>query len=165
MTMPIQEVLRLDRYKSTETTGTGRMDMTETITLDSFPLCSWNVDAFNAWVAQNAVPITINAIPSAVQTATGMITGQSSNSALGSVQNILTSAYTASITANDVKGNYATNNALLVKDKCALKLNENLSLLSMLRLLISILMYLDMLVTQLKYPMYQVDHIGIIQNR
>lgn len=115
MTMPVQEVLRLDRYKATKTRGTGRMDMTETITLDSFPLCSWNVDAFNAWVAQNAVPITINAIPSAVQTATGMITGQSGNSALGSVQNILTSAYTASISANDVKGNYATNNALFGK--------------------------------------------------
>ena len=115
MTMPVQEVLRLDRYKATETSGTDRMDMTETITLDSFPLCSWNVDAFNAWVAQNAVPITVNAIPSAIQTAVGVFTGNENNSALGSVQNILTSAYTASISANDVKGNYATNNALFGK--------------------------------------------------
>lgn len=115
MTMPVQEVLRLDRYKSTEKRGTGNMDMTETITLDSFPLCSWNVDAFNAWAAQNAIPITINAIPAAIQTTVGMFTGQSNNSALGSVQNILTSAYTASISANDVKGNFATNNALFGK--------------------------------------------------
>lgn len=115
MTMPVQEVLRLDQYKATETSGTGLMDCTETITLDSFPLCSWNVDAFNAWVAQNAVPITINAVPSAVQSAVGLFTGQTSGSSLGSVQNILTSAYTASISANDVKGSYTTNNALFGK--------------------------------------------------
>ena len=50
------------------------------------------------------------------------------------MQNILTSAYTASISANDVKGNYATNNALLAKVKHVLKLNENLLLLIMPRL-------------------------------
>ena len=29
----------------------------EKITLTAFPLCSWNIDSWNAWVSQNAIPI------------------------------------------------------------------------------------------------------------
>lgn len=34
--------------------------MTETISLTSFPQCSWNTDAYKAWLAQNSVPIALD---------------------------------------------------------------------------------------------------------
>lgn len=33
---------------------------TESLSLESFPMCSWNMDTFKAWVAQNSVPIAMS---------------------------------------------------------------------------------------------------------
>ena len=61
ITQPVKIVLRPTNYKLR---GTGvaysHMDYTESLVLENFPQCSWNMDAYWAWVAQNAVPETLN---------------------------------------------------------------------------------------------------------
>ena len=63
ITYPVQADLRPVNYKHS---GDGESQNTESIKLDNFPMCSWNVDAYKAWLAQNAIPMTLNAIGSAI---------------------------------------------------------------------------------------------------
>lgn len=39
---------------------------TESLSLTNYPLCSWNVDSFQAWIAQNALPIATSLIGTAI---------------------------------------------------------------------------------------------------
>ena len=89
-----------------------RADYTETLTLSSFPMCSWNVDTFKAWVAQNSIPIAINSVNSAIGTVTSLAKGSENNGTFNSIQSILTQGYSASISANQVKGDFASNNSM-----------------------------------------------------
>lgn len=77
----------------------------ERITITGFPQCSWTVDSFKAWLAQNSVPILIHAGAGA---ATMAITGMppSAESVIGDVESILTQAYTASIAADITRGSF-----------------------------------------------------------
>lgn len=36
------------------------VNYTEKITLAGYPLCSWNVDSWQAWISQNSIPILLN---------------------------------------------------------------------------------------------------------
>lgn len=63
-TRPVQTVLRPKAYKRMqyEQGISETVFMGENITLADYPLCSWSFDAYQAWIAQNSVPIAINAI-------------------------------------------------------------------------------------------------------
>lgn len=105
LTMPVQCLLAPINYKGVLTSND-----CETLTLKDFPMCSWSTDAFKAWVAQNAVPVTANALSNAVQSAIGGALGVGT-SVIASVTNILTNAYKASIQADPVKG--SLNNGII----------------------------------------------------
>lgn len=117
--MPVQLVLRPTKYKGL--TGTVPSS-SESLTLDCYPQCSWNVDSYNAWVAQNAVPIAINTGATILSTggsiAGGLATGVAGaklasgafSTGVGAVANILTQQYQASIRADECRGNINSGN-------------------------------------------------------
>lgn len=104
VTQPVKVIARPCNYKGTpkyESLQGYTTLNTETITLESFPQCSWNVDSFKAWLAQNSVPMLMNTGLSMVTTfATGDV-----STTLGSVTNNLKSMYMPSIQADVCKGN------------------------------------------------------------
>ena len=85
--------------------------MTESVELSDFPMCSWNVDTYKAWVAQNSVPLALNAVAGIGQTAISATfsanPGASIGSgAIGAASNLLSQAYSASIAADMCKGSF-----------------------------------------------------------
>lgn len=96
----------------------------ESISVNNFPLCSWNFDAYQAWQAQNSVPLGLNvasSIASSVASGAGMVAMNPANSpmaaatvvgsAISAVTNVLSQNYTASIAADISKGS-ASNGCL-----------------------------------------------------
>ncbi len=57
--LPVELTLIPTRYKGTGNNLSGGC-LTETISIKNYPLCSWNVDTYQAWVAQNAIPTLIS---------------------------------------------------------------------------------------------------------
>lgn len=116
LTQPVRVVLRPFAYK--RMTGSGgaedpALDNLETITLENYPLCSWAIDSYNAWIAQNAVPEAIKAVGStlagALIGAAGFATGGAAlgGGALASaVGSTLSKMYSASISADITAGNF-----------------------------------------------------------
>lgn len=72
VSQPVQLELHPTSYKGLAD-GTGaslpQPYMDEKITLHSFPQCSWNIDSFKVWIAQNCVPIMLNIGSTAMSTA------------------------------------------------------------------------------------------------
>lgn len=130
MTMPVTLVLHPRNYKGATN---DKYILTESIDLTQYPMCSWNMDSWKAWVAQNAIPEAISAYTSIVGMGStvgasmmGMALGGSSgnvsvadkqsvegvgNMGIGMqlVGNILTKMYRASIKADICRG--SLNNA------------------------------------------------------
>lgn len=105
VTQPITVSARPAGYK-----GTTELN-TEIITLTNYPLCSWNVDTYSAWVAQNSV-LMASGIGSAlggiaIGGLMGGVGGATSGtlSAISTITNLLTQDYQASIKADMIKGN------------------------------------------------------------
>lgn len=110
ITMPIQIALRPENYK-----GSGEQTLnSETLILDDYPMCSWNTDAFRAWLAQNSVPIgaTVGALGiSAVLGVAGVaIPPLGALTGITAISNLLTQGYKASIAADITKGNINSGN-------------------------------------------------------
>lgn len=65
ITQPVKAIARPCGYKGlpgyTELGGWSSLN-TESIALESYPMCSWNMDTFKAWIAQNCVPLAFTAI-------------------------------------------------------------------------------------------------------
>lgn len=111
VTQPVSVCLRPTNYK-----GCGNdSNNTESISLTGYPLCSWNVDSYNAWVAQNSVSIGAKiagigaSIIGAGITANPLVIGGATISGAGQVANLLTQDYKASIQADMIKGNAQGN--------------------------------------------------------
>lgn len=118
ITQPVQCVLRACSYKGIPAGGGigGYTSLnTESLSLSNYPICSWNVDAYQAWVAQNSVPLVLSTIESgaslAVRTASvGAKAGKEAAIATGAiggigiVADLLSEVYTASIQADMSKG-------------------------------------------------------------
>lgn len=107
VSLPIQVCCRPVGYKGipyTEGQGINSREplMTETLTIATFPLCSWNYDTFQAWVAQNLVP-------SVSRILTGIGYGGAVGG-LGTGLNELTRFYEASIQADTCRGNVSSGN-------------------------------------------------------
>lgn len=111
-TQPCRITLRPVNYKDVLYTLN-----TEIITMDGYPLCSWNMDAYKAWVAQNSIPLLTD---TALKTAGGII-GMATGTPLGmiggaislgsSIKSLLNQNYKASIQADICKGNTSSSNA------------------------------------------------------
>ena len=96
--------------------------MPEALTLTDYPLCSWNYDAYKAWVAQNGMPIAINTIgqvaSSAIQFGTGNVIGGTST-LISTITSIASQYYSASIAADPCRGSFSNggvNTAAGAKD-------------------------------------------------
>lgn len=108
----------------------------ETVTVKDYPTCSWNVDAYKAWVAQNTVPMALNFAKAAIPAVTGGILGGMSNltaaassklqagtaaatggGLLGTVINTISAGYTASIQADIFKGTMSTGNVRVANNR------------------------------------------------
>lgn len=116
--MPVKLVARPCSYKGlpsySETSGY-TSSKSETITLENYPMCSWNVDTFKAWLAQNSVPVALNAISSVTNTAIASRYSTHPNATfatgtIGTVANVLSQVYTASIAADQCRGNISNGN-------------------------------------------------------
>ncbi len=90
--------------------------LTEFLTIDGYPLCSWNYDAYRAWCAQNSIPVAISA--------GGIVAGMALGFAIGGpvglataglagvtgAANLAKQQYTASIQADNCIGNVSSGN-------------------------------------------------------
>lgn len=115
VTQPVKVIARPCNYKGSPSYDSlqGYTPLnTETISLESYPQCSWNVDSFKAWLAQNSVPMVLNTGVSllggvAMASATG---GVSAVTSLGSVAKNLGSMYAPSIQSDICKCNTNVGN-------------------------------------------------------
>lgn len=117
---PVQIVAYPIFYK-----GSGiKADTNESLLIDSFPMCSWNFDAYQAWVAQNSVPLAYNAFTGIANAVGRGIMGATINptmapeaalgaglSIMGEITNILSQNYSASIAADISKGTASNGSA------------------------------------------------------
>lgn len=118
ITQPVQVALWPAGYKNAGTRADGGLVPdaplhTESLELQGYPMCSWNVDSYKAWVAQNSVPLALGtaaqmgqmgiAATFSTNPAMSLLTGS-----IGTAANLLSQAYSASIAADMSKG--ALNN-------------------------------------------------------
>lgn len=112
ITQPVQAILRPCSYKGvkgySELGGYTTLN-TENIKLDNYPMCSWATDAYQAWVAQNAIPLGLGAISNVGNIAVGSVMSTNpyamiATGAIGQVASLLSQGYKASIAADISRG-------------------------------------------------------------
>lgn len=115
VTQPVQMVLRPLNYKGADEC------FSESISLGEFPLCSWAIDGYQAFIAQTAVPSAINflgglargAVVSGIASpaAATMIKAGTAGAAVSNISGLLSQGYKAAI-GNDVSnGSFNSSNA------------------------------------------------------
>lgn len=120
VTQPVELTLIPVQYKDINPVQDEDLDllMTESISLKEYPMCSWNVDAYKAWAAQNSIPMAINATGNALANtltilgaaATGnplLTAGAMARAVTSGARNIgdvLSRGYQASIHADNLHG-------------------------------------------------------------
>lgn len=117
---PVEATLRPRNYKGADgdVSQVSKLMNDEQLTLTGFPQGSWINDAYEAWVAQNSVPLALNAIS---QVGSGFIGGLATGNpiagvvgagmaGLGAVTGVLSERYQASIAADQSRGNPASGN-------------------------------------------------------
>lgn len=113
VTQPVKLTLRPDSYKGVPSYSAlaGYTSLnTETLQLNNYPMCSWNVDAYQAWVAQNSIPLALNAMSSFGQMGVASVysvhpEASIASGGIGIVSSLLSQYYSASIQADISKGN------------------------------------------------------------
>lgn len=122
--MPVKLVARPCSYKglpSYSELGGYTSSKSEAISLENYPMCSWNVDTFKSWLAQNSVPVALNAIGSVTNSAIASQysvhpTASFATGTVGTVASILSQVYTASIAADQCRGNISNGNVNVARD-------------------------------------------------
>lgn len=110
ITQPVEVIMHPRNYKGSGTT----IDVTQGIRVTNFPLCSWAVDAYQAWIAQNHIPMGLKAGSTLVRAgATGLAFGIPGMlmSAVGSVADIASQVYEASIAADVTRGSVSNGSS------------------------------------------------------
>lgn len=100
VTQPVQATVFPKGYKGSERI------VNECITINTFPICSWSVDSYQAWIAQQGVA-SINRMIST--TLSGAMIGGATGAGIGlvkGVSDLLMSNYQASIASDDSHGNF-----------------------------------------------------------
>lgn len=105
-TQPVQLTCRPYNYKMYNTSGEENTLNTEVLSLQGYPVCSWAMDTYKAWVAQNSVPLVMGAAGAAIgNLAKGNIIG-AGESVFNRAISIMQDEYRASIAADISKGNF-----------------------------------------------------------
>ena len=113
LTQPVIAILRPCSYKGvagySELGGYTTLN-TESIQLNNYPMCSWNFDAYQAWVAQNTVPLALNMVSNVAQSYVASSYSKYPDasmgiSIIGEISNLMSKMYQASIAADISKGN------------------------------------------------------------
>lgn len=105
VTQPISVSIRPVGYKNCGTTLN-----TEMLLLSNYPICSWNVDTYKAWVAQNSVSMGLGLAGAVGGMLVGGLMGGSAGlltgaiSGVGKAVDLLAQDYQASIKADMFKG-------------------------------------------------------------
>lgn len=115
ITQPVKVLLRPYNYKgswlgNTEQTPTLN---TESLVLENYPLCSWNIDAYQAWVSQNMFSIGMEGARTAGSVLGSLLNfdiGGAVSTALNGATNLMEQQYSASIQADIMKGNMTSGN-------------------------------------------------------
>lgn len=118
MISPVQLTVRPCGYKGLQLGSSLYLSpelTTETLSISGFPLCSWNMDTYRAWLAQNSVPLAIQGAGALAKMGIGIATGSIGVAMLGKsiisdITNVLTESYKASIAADICKGNVNSGN-------------------------------------------------------
>ena len=111
ISMPVNVTLNPIKYKNCG----NNYYLPESLSLTNYPLCSWTTDSYQAWIAQNATPITIGAISQGASTLAmvGLHPALGAMAMAGfasQVGNTISQIYSASIKADVCKGNKASGN-------------------------------------------------------
>lgn len=107
ITQPPQVTLYPLNYKGSNSTFEGRPYVTESLTVNDFPLCCWAYDAYQAWVAQNAIPLGVQAGFGTINAIGEVLSGNPIGGVLSAAEltaNLMTQKYQASIQADICKG-------------------------------------------------------------
>lgn len=114
VTQPVNVTLRPASYKGVSgysaLTGYTTLN-TESLQLSNYPICSWNVDAYQAWIAQNSIPLALGTVGNIGQM--GIAAAYSTNpgasiatGSIGMVSSLLGQYYQASIQADISRGSF-----------------------------------------------------------
>lgn len=116
ITQPVTLTLRPVSYKGVagyDPIGGYTTLNTESLTIDNYPLCSWNVDSFQAWIAQSAIPGVISGGANiAGSIAQSLLLGKSVSvagigaSVISQATTLLAQGYQASIASDISKGTF-----------------------------------------------------------
>lgn len=112
ITQPVVAILRPCGYKGSgdySTLGGYHTLNTESLQLSNYPMCSWNVDAYQAWVAQSSVPTVLNTLSGIGQTAVSAHFSANpvatvTTGFLSQTANLMSQFYQASIATDISKG-------------------------------------------------------------
>lgn len=99
---PVQIIVEPNHYKGVNGSNSEGLH-TERLVLSDYPICSWNYDTYRAWVAQNAIPMAISAVPSLISAG---LSDFGALHSLGRVLNVISESYKASIASDTLKGDY-----------------------------------------------------------
>lgn len=121
ITQPVSTVANPIDYKNVD------INYAESLAITNYPICSWAVDVYDAWVAQNSVPIAMNLIAGAwTPVITGGINALAGNAGAGisgglsntinNVINLMQVNYKASIAADVIKGSTQVGNINVSSD-------------------------------------------------
>ena len=113
LTQPVGVVARPVGYKNIVNANL-QGSTTEVLTINNYPMCSWNTDAYEAWIAQNAIPLATNAIANIGMGITSSVLSGNPlgavSSVVGTVSSVISQGYKASIQADIIKGNFSNGN-------------------------------------------------------
>lgn len=102
---PVGAILFPKAYKNSEYGTAGITDFSESLSLTNFPMCSYSLDSYVAWLSQNFIPSMIRMTGGAVGSVTsGNAKGALSGTIAGATE-LLASGYEASIAGDIIKGN------------------------------------------------------------
>ena len=105
LTPPVGCVIFPKGYKNSDPGTDGITDFSESLSLANFPMCSYSLDSYIAWLSQNLVPSVIRMAGGSIGQATsGNIKGVGMG-LLSSATELAAQGYEASIAGDIVKGN------------------------------------------------------------
>ena len=114
ITQPVQAILYPVNYKDSDPpTSDDRTMNAMNLIVSGFPMCSWNVDAYEAWVAQNSMQLATTAISGYGGALVSAFTGNpvgGVGQALNTTINLLNQDYKASIAADQMRGSASAGN-------------------------------------------------------
>ena len=122
--MPVKLVARPCSYKGLPSYSEFHgytSSKSESISLENYPMCSWNVDAFKSWLAQNSVPVALNTIASITNSAiashySAYPAASFAVGTVGTVASLLSQVYTASIASHQCRGNISNGNVNVARN-------------------------------------------------